>query len=196
MKLPIKNLEKLIEVQDVRYAINGMYFDKEREAIAITNGHYLTMLKVTDCEDDVESAIIPRAIVERASKNGLEIKIHKIIEDSNENNKVPRLVAQAAGLQLDCIDAQFPNYDKFLGDAKYSNVKNFAKEKLVRVAYDYRYLKLLGDVLSSKENGSRTMEFEFLPNEKGNAVAATSIDVSTPDLSGEIVLMPIRIKED
>lgn len=174
MKLPVKGLEKIIPKEDPRYAMNGMLFDREKQIIAITNGHYLTVLKVTECEDD-DSGIVPREVVEAASKNDLVITIREF--RGGENGELIKQ-CKAGAVTMPAIEAQFPNYEKFLG-----------KEHTHCIAFSYSELKLLASVFATTKDPS--IHIEFTVDEDNTTHEAATILMGASDLEMEIVLMPM-----
>lgn len=100
----LKAMMPIMPEKDVRYYLNGAFFDHTARAIVATNGHVLCAVRVPDVSQLPESIIVPAALIAHGVKAKTADGMAAVTYDYATET------VNVAGLTAKVIDATYPDW--------------------------------------------------------------------------------------
>lgn len=120
MQFTQRPIELFAAKKDIRYYLNGVYFDAKAKVLVATNGHALARVKVECDKDDKTSGIIPLEAIKR---------IRELTKAKVKDADIVRLTPKAGGTEYQgiitlkdgstfvLIDGSFPDFTRVIPKA-------------------------------------------------------------------------------
>lgn len=169
-------IEKIASKDETRYALNGVYHDKEAKKLVATNGHILVAIPVTENEHD-DAGLMPLDAVKYARDAA---KKNKASEAPNATIVDGKISIPMSGAAVPAVEnVQFPEWQRVLPSF------NPADRNVVTITLNAKYLAALADALGSRDD---SLQLTFaLDNAYGPVMVRAGTD------NGNVgAIMPIR----
>lgn len=153
-KRQLKVILSVIPKNNVRYFLNGLYVDFDKNEVAATNGHILVVVKDVKGLNGSGSIIIPRDAVELVAKT----KTKNLIQIMNTKVSVDDF-----SFEFKPVEGKYPDYSTVIPPDE--DVKNPGHFDF----YRSEYIKVLEDLELAFEVGP----IFHRPNKKGTPLKAT-----------------------
>jgi DNA polymerase III sliding clamp (beta) subunit (PCNA family) len=138
----LNSVKRAMATQDVRYYLNGIYFDFSNKLIAATDGHrlYLQRNCLTISGDLTGSAIVPRSVLDLVDPISFTFAREKLKANPNLDPSLPPVVSnlviavthKGGVLRCKAIDGKFPGYNRVVPQEKDRPVKVVITDKEIQ----------------------------------------------------------------
>lgn len=173
--------------EDIRYYLNGIYADTERQMLVATDGH-VEMLARHSMDATVAPFVIPREAIENILKLGgkqqplIEVRIAATRDDKGTQRTITLTVPQGS-VSAPEIDGRFPDYARVIPTQPNNEPAQFNPALLARLQMAFSTVQNL------RKGGHAFINIRY-----NGPTSAALIACSDPNYLG--VLMPWRVDED